>query len=89
MVASVFGGFERDIVNLAQRGATAFTRTMTFADNGHSIGMYRYPHPGDIDGQERPAVFPGQDAAGFDGLPVPAVEAKDPIGFRNRVPASI
>ena len=32
-------------------------------------------------------VFPRQHAAGLHGLAVPAIKAKDPVGFRDRVPA--
>ena len=42
---------------------------------------------GDIDSDEAAAIFPSEDAAGFDGFPAPAIKAKDPIGFRDRVPA--
>ena len=44
------------------------------------------PHFGDIDSDEAAAIFPGENAAGFYRLPIPTIEAKDPIGLRDRVP---
>ena len=32
-------------------------------------------------------IFGGRTAFGFDRLSVPAVEAEDPVSFRDRVPA--
>ena len=60
---------------------------MTFANNGCAVSVHRDPDPGDVDREEGPTVFAGKHTARFEGLSVPAVEAKDPIGFRNRVPA--
>jgi hypothetical protein len=60
---------------------------MAFPDDCWAIGLHGNTHPGDIDGEKGPAVFPGQHAFGFDDLPAPAVEPEDPIGLRDRVPA--
>ena len=60
---------------------------MALTNDGCPIRMHGDPHPGDIDRQERAAVFAGKDAFGFDRLPVPAVKAEDPVGLRDGVPA--
>ena len=49
--------------------------------------MHRDAHFGDIDGDKSAAIFTGENAAGFDRLPAPGIESKDPIGFRNGIPA--
>ena len=82
-----FRGLERDVVHLAGRCSAAFAGAMAFADDGCAVGMHGDPHPGDIDRQEGAAVLAGKDAFGFDRLPVPAVEAEDPVGLRDGVPA--
>ena len=82
-----FGGFERDVVHLARRCAAAFTGAMAFPNDGCAVCMNGDPDPGEVDRQECAPIFAGKDATGFDGLPVPAVKPKDPVGFRNRVPA--
>ena len=74
-------------MDLAGRGSSAFTGAVTFANDGRAIGMYRDAHSGDIDGEEGAAVFAREHAAGFKGLSAPAIEAEDPVGFRDRVPA--
>ena len=56
-------------------------------NNAAPCALHGDPDPGDIDGQEVAAVFSGQDAAGLKGFPAPAVEAEDPVGFREDVPA--
>ena len=60
---------------------------MAFPNDGCAIGLDGDPHLGDIDGEEGAAVFPGQNATGFDGLSAPAIKAEDPVGLRDRVPA--
>ena len=60
---------------------------MALADDRCAAGMHRNPHPRDIDRQERASVLPGQDAAGFQRLPAPAIKAKYPVGFRDDIPA--
>ena len=42
---------------------------------------------GDIDSEKRAAIFPCQDTPSFRGLPAPGIEAKDAVGFRDRIPA--
>src|SRR5260221_4140758 len=74
-------------MNLARRGATAFTRAMAITDNGCPCHLHRDAHFGDIDGEECAAVFTGEHAAGFDRFPAPGIEAKDAIGFRDGKPA--
>src|SRR5664279_3616423 len=49
--------------------------------------MHGNPDSCDVDCQKASAVLTGKDTFGFDGLPVPAIEPKYPVGFRNRVPA--
>ena len=61
--------------------------SVAFADDGCAIRLHGNSHPGDIDREKGPAIFPGQDAFGVDGLPAPSVETEDPIGLRDRVPA--
>ena len=51
------------------------------------IRMNGDPDPGEVDRQEGPAVLAGKDATGLDRLPVPPIEPKDPVGFRDRIPA--
>ena len=58
---------------------------MAFPNNGRTVGMNRNPDPGDVDRQERAAIFAGEDAFGIDGLPAPAVESEDPIGLHDGV----
>ena len=65
----------------------AFAAAMAFADDCLPVCMHGDPHPGDIDREERAAVLSGQNAFGFNRLPVPAVEAEDAVGLRDRVPA--
>ena len=60
---------------------------MALSDYGCTIGLNGDPHSGGIDGKEAAAVFAGEHTFGFDGFPAPAVEAKNPIGLRDRVPA--
>ena len=74
-------------MDLAGGGASAFTCAVTFANDGCAVGLHRNPHSGDIDREEGAAVFTGEDTAGFEGLPAPAIKAEDSIGFRDRVPA--
>ena len=60
---------------------------MALTNNGRATRMHRDSNPGDIDRQEGPTVLAGKDATGLDRLPVPAIEPKDPVGFRDRIPA--
>jgi hypothetical protein len=82
-----FCSLERDVVHLSGRRSSTLTRAVAFTNDGRTIGVHGDPHFGDVDGEERSTVFTGQHTAGFKSLPVPAVEAEDPIGFRDRVPA--
>ena len=81
------GRLERDVVNLARRGAPAFSGAVALPDDGRLARLHRDPDLGGVDGQEIAAVLPGKHAAGFQALPVPAVEAEDAVGLRDRVPA--
>ena len=60
---------------------------MTFSENSYTIGLDCNPHPGGVDGQKRTTVFPGEDTARLGCFSIPAVKAKDPVGFRDRIPA--
>src|SRR5262245_42030729 len=60
---------------------------MAFANDGCAVGPHRNPHPGSIDCKERPSIFTCEHTAGLDRLSIPAVKAKDSVGFRDRVPA--
>ena len=60
---------------------------MAFSNNRCPSGLDRDPHFGDIDGQEGAAIFPGENATGFDRFSAPAIEAEDPVGLRDREPA--
>src|SRR5450759_2289286 len=60
---------------------------MALTNDGCAIRMHGDPDPGEVDRQEGPAVLAGEDTAGFDRLPVPTIEPKDPVGFRDRIPA--
>ena len=82
-----FSCLESDVVHFTRRDAAAFARAVAFTNNGCSIGLHSNPHSSDIDGQECAAVFACQHTAGFDGLSVPTIKAKDPVGFRDRVPS--
>ena len=74
-------------MDLAGRAAAAFTCAMAFSDNGDPAGLHGNPYPRDIDGNKCAAVLPCEHAAGLDRFPIPAIKAKDPVGFRDRVPA--
>ena len=63
------------------------SRPVTFPNNGCAHSLYADAHFGDIDREERPTIFAGQYTAGFNGFPAPTIEAKDPIGLCDRVPA--
>src|SRR5262245_1885877 len=49
--------------------------------------MHSNAHFGGIDREDRAAIFPRQDTPSFHGLPAPGIEAKDTVGFRDRIPA--
>ena len=74
-------------MHLARRCSTAFASAVAFPDDGGAIGLNGDAHPGDIDRDVSPTVFSGEYAFGFDGLSAPAIEAKDPVGLRDRIPA--
>ena len=59
---------------------------MAFSNDGCASGMHRNSHPGGIDGEEGTTVFPREHAARVHGLSFPSIEAKDSIGFRDRIP---
>ena len=59
---------------------------MAFANNNHPVCLNCNSHLGNIDRKEYAAIFSCEHAAGFHGLPVPAIKAKDPIGLRYCVP---
>jgi hypothetical protein len=81
-----FGALERHVVDLAGRRAAAFTRSMTFANDRCAADIHGDPYLGNVNGEENAAVLSIEDAPGFDRLAAPAVEAKDSIGFGDRVP---
>ena len=74
-------------MHLARGRSVAFTGAVALTNNGHTVRMNGDPHPGDIDRQECASIFAGKNAFGFDGFPVPAVKAEDPVGLRDGVPA--
>src|SRR5262249_30075257 len=82
-----FGSLKRKIVGLSRGGSSPFTCSMPFANDGRTVDTHRDPHPCEIDREEVTTVFAGQRTAEFQRLSIPAVESKDAIGFRARVPA--
>ena len=64
--------------------SSPFTCPVAFANDGCSVGVHRYPDPGDVDCEEAPTVFAGEHTARFEGLPVPAVKPEDPVGSTLR-----
>ena len=49
---------------------------MALSDNRCPSGLDRDPHFSDIDSQKGAAIFPGENAAGFDCFPAPAIERR-------------
>ena len=58
---------------------------MALLDDGYPVCVHVDPDSGDI-ARKLPQFSRVRRPTGFDSLPVRAVEAKDPIGFRDRVP---
>ncbi len=81
-----FGRFQSNVVDFARCASATLTSAMSFADDSQTIGLHGYPYLGDIDGEERAAVFAGKHTAAFDRLSVPAIETKDPISLGDRMP---
>src|SRR5437588_5543643 len=72
----------------AARGtALGLAGTVALADHSPIASPHRNAHLGDINGMETAVVLPIQYALALDRLTIPAIEAKDTIGFGNGVPA--
>src|SRR3974377_529705 len=80
-------GLKGNVMHLARECASAFPAAMTLANDACPIGLYRQPHPGDIDGKEDAFVLSGERTARFNGLSRPAIKAKDAVGLRDGIPA--
>src|SRR5262245_49287901 len=82
-----FRSLQRGVVHLTRRRATAFTRTVTFANDRCTIGGNRNADPGRVHSEEGATIFSCEDTTGFDGFAAPTIKAEYSVGFRNRVPA--
>ena len=73
-------------MDFARGVGPAFAGAMALTNDLDPVCLNRDAHLGCIDGKEGAAVFTGQQAARFNGLPAPAIEAKDAFGLRDRLP---
>src|SRR5262244_3033494 len=60
---------------------------MSLSNDRCAASLHRNPHTGRIDSNEGAAIFPGEDATGFNCLPAPAIKAENAVGFRNCIPS--
>ena len=81
------GGLDRLVMGLAGGGAMGFPGAIAVPDHEVLVGSDRDPDLGHVDGVEGAPVLPRQDTARFQGLSVPPIEAEDPIGLGNGMPA--